>query len=107
MFLKHKGRWCVKVSFKNGQSSLFCNFDNRWMFASDVIPHRCSHSLSKEEYIPDKIVSEHRLVRPIGILGRVWCLIVSIPDLCNLTYFGTYSANYFKSDILVDIAEHK
>ena len=23
---------------------------------------------------------------PIGILGRVWYLIVSIPDLCNLTY---------------------
>ena len=26
---------------------------------------------------------------PIGILGRVWCLIVSIPDLCTLTYFYT------------------
>ena len=24
---------------------------------------------------------------PIGILGRVWYLIVSIPDLCTLTYF--------------------
>ena len=24
---------------------------------------------------------------PIGILGRVWFLIVSIPDLCTLTYF--------------------
>ena len=24
---------------------------------------------------------------PIGILGQVWYLIVSIPDLCNLTYF--------------------
>ena len=23
---------------------------------------------------------------PIGILGQVWYLIVSIPDLCNLTY---------------------
>ena len=23
----------------------------------------------------------------IGILGRVWYLIVSIPDLCTLTYF--------------------
>ena len=27
---------------------------------------------------------------PIGILGQVWYLIVSIPDLCNLTYFGYY-----------------
>ena len=24
---------------------------------------------------------------PIGILGQVWCLIVSIPDLCPLFYF--------------------
>ena len=26
---------------------------------------------------------------PIGILGQVWNLIVSIPDLCTLTYFDT------------------
>ena len=26
---------------------------------------------------------------PIGILGQVWYLIVSIPDLCTLTYFRT------------------
>ena len=26
---------------------------------------------------------------PIGVLGQVWCLIVSIPDLCPLSYFGT------------------
>ena len=24
---------------------------------------------------------------PCGILGQVWCLIVSIPDLCRLSYF--------------------
>ena len=24
---------------------------------------------------------------PIGILGQVWYLIVTIPDLCTLTYF--------------------
>ena len=27
---------------------------------------------------------------PIGILGQVWYLIVSIPDLCTLTYFDMY-----------------
>ena len=27
---------------------------------------------------------------PIGILGQVWYLIVSIPDLCNLTYFEIF-----------------
>ena len=24
---------------------------------------------------------------PCGILGQAWCLIVSIPDLCHLSYF--------------------
>ena len=24
---------------------------------------------------------------PIGNLGQMWCLIVSIPDLCPLSYF--------------------
>ena len=27
---------------------------------------------------------------PIGILGQVWYLIVSISDLCTLTYFATF-----------------
>ena len=27
---------------------------------------------------------------PIGILGQVWYLIVSIPDLCTLTYFCSF-----------------
>ena len=30
------------------------------------------------------------LWEPIGILGQVWYLIVSIPDLCNLTYFVNF-----------------
>ena len=32
------------------------------------------------------VVSSVSLSFPIGILGQVWYLIVSIPDLCNLTY---------------------
>ena len=35
---------------------------------------------------------------PIGILGQVWYLIVSIPDLCNLTYFGYPQQDEFPSD---------
>ena len=27
---------------------------------------------------------------PIGILGQVWYLIISIPDLYTLTYFNTF-----------------
>ena len=26
---------------------------------------------------------------PCGFLGPVWCLIVSFPDLCHLSYFVT------------------
>ena len=29
-----------------------------------------------------------KLSLPIGILGQVWCLIVSIPDLCPIFYFN-------------------
>ena len=27
---------------------------------------------------------------PCGILGQVWYLIISIPDLCCLSYFDTF-----------------
>ena len=30
---------------------------------------------------------------PFGILGQVWYLIVSIPDLCTLTYFHQNTAD--------------
>ena len=33
------------------------------------------------------VVSSVSLSLPIGILDQVWYLIVSIPDLCILTYF--------------------
>ena len=28
---------------------------------------------------------------PIGVLGQVWYLIVSIPDLCTLTYYVLFA----------------
>ena len=34
------------------------------------------------------VVSNCECHFPIGILGQVWYLIVSIPDLCTLTYFA-------------------
>ena len=37
---------------------------------------------------------------PIGILGQVWYLIVSIPDLCTLTYLI-----YIMSEANIDL-EH-
>ena len=32
---------------------------------------------------------------PCGILGQVWYLIVSIPDLCHLSYFHAPKPIYF------------
>ena len=32
---------------------------------------------------------------PIGILGQVWCLIVSIPDLCPFSYFYLPISNIY------------
>ena len=37
-----------------------------------------------------KLDSSFDIVTPIGILGQVWCLIVSIPDLCTLSYFDSF-----------------
>ena len=33
------------------------------------------------------VVYNCEFISPIGILVQVWYLIVSIPDLCTLTYF--------------------
>ena len=39
---------------------------------------------------------------PIGILGQVWYLIVSIPDLCTLTYFDLSNTNDMVSTKIYD-----
>ena len=36
------------------------------------------------------VVSSVSLSLSIGILGQVWYLIVSIPDLCTITYFDSF-----------------
>ena len=38
---------------------------------------------------------------PYGILGQVWYLIVSIPDLCCLSYFFNYHIFYISLQYLV------
>ena len=47
------------------------------------------------------VVSSVSLSLPIGILGQVWYLIVSIPDLCNLTYFDCNLCHFFRRVNLV------
>ena len=39
---------------------------------------------------------------PIGILGQVWYLIVSIPDLCTLTYFVVSYKQKYVHELLVN-----
>ena len=41
------------------------------------------------------VVSSVSLSLPIGILGQVWYLIVSIPDLCTITYFQMHLNGIF------------
>ena len=39
---------------------------------------------------------------PCGLLGQAWYLIVSIPDLCHLSYFGNYRhINPCKSNVIL------
>ena len=44
------------------------------------------------------VVSSVSLSLSHWYLGQVWYLIVSIPDLCNLTYFDPGPAPYFRGD---------
>ena len=46
---------------------------------------------------------------PIGILGQVWYLIVSIPDLCHLSYFELASHRYCSTHCIeaVDVLDKK
>ena len=40
---------------------------------------------------------------PIGILGQVWYLIVSIPDLCTITYFASAEGNRVDPDQIAPV----
>ena len=61
----------------------------------------CGHLLGKGWPLGSRlwclIVS---LLLSIGILGQVWYLIVSIPDLCPLSYFNTTVAQGFKTGMV-------
>ena len=48
------------------------------------------------------------VVFPCGIFGRVWCLIVSIPDLCLLCYFVhvTKQSTLFNSNFILCYTKH-
>ena len=41
-----------------------------------------------------------------GILGQVWYLIVSIPDLCTLTYFGAFAVVLYRNQCPVNFNLH-
>ena len=51
------------------------------------------------------VVSSVSLSHPIDILGQVWYLIVSIPDLCNLITFSVYTVRIFMKCTLVCAAQ--
>ena len=50
----------------------------------------CGHLLGKDWPLGSRLWCQLWVCHfPIGILGQVWYLIVSIPDLCTLTYFDS------------------
>ena len=51
---------------------------------NDFIQLNIHQVMKKEQYLRYIYIFKASL----GILGQVWYLIVSIPDLCNLTYFN-------------------
>ena len=40
---------------------------------------------------------------PGGILGQVWYLIVSFPDLCRLSYFVSFGGNSIRTVTMVQV----
>ena len=60
----------------------------RYAFVCVCLFVPCDHLLGKADLLALVCGVSLRVCHfPIGILGQVWCLIVSIPDLCTLTYF--------------------
>ena len=50
---------------------------------------------------------ENCYLHTIGILGQVWYLIVSISDLCTLTYFGMENQyNLLVPDFIPSSVQH-
>ena len=47
----------------------------------------CGYLLGKDSPLGSPLIVVSNCHFPIGIMGQVGYLIVSIPDLCNLTYF--------------------
>ena len=53
----------------------------------------CGHMLGKGRPLGSLVIYVFLCFShfPIGVLGQVWYLIVSIPDLCLLPYFTSYT----------------
>ena len=65
--------------------SYFCLVYYAFMHVCLLMP--CSHLLGKSWPLGSRLWCFCDVVTfPIGILGQVWCLIVSVPDLCYLSY---------------------
>ena len=43
------------------------------------------------------------VIFPCGVLGQVWCLILSIPDLCLLSYFGSILYDFFNAGFMAPV----
>ena len=64
-------------------------------YSLTLFPMKVQEKCEVSEIITEFILPAYMVVRlglpfPIGILGLMWCLIVSIPDICPLSYFYTH-----------------
>ena len=78
--LKRSGEW-----LRTFRSTSFCVVFAMPLCASVYNYVPCGHLLGKGWPLGSRLWFCHF---PIGILGHVWYLVVSIPDLCTLTYFN-------------------
>ena len=84
MFLLTVSRRCFFCGSFMLFLSWFC-----YAFVSVCLSMSCGHLLGKDWPLGSRLCCLiAKLSFPIGILGQVWCLLVSIPDLCPLSYLG-------------------
>ena len=110
----HHNDTTILFAGKYGNLNKFCKF--QLGLGVNAIKKKVGMYLQNDSYLISnssytiKLASKLKLIySTFGILGQVWYLIVSIPDLCTLTYFHTMEwfdmQTYFLICIFINIDE--
>ena len=78
--------------FQNFNVLIIEGIGTLWLLALKLPQNYCdnNHKTQRFDFFNECKLNDGACHFPIGILGQVWYLIVSIPDLCNLTYFVNF-----------------